>query len=146
MRAWPSPPESAATVPSKTCAASTRPNCKRSKTASVARKNLADRQHLIAKARDAAERRAKAEAAASKTRPKLLEAEEGARRAEAERTAAEAVARDALALYRLRDNDFRCERARLDLEHGLHLVLMHARAGRAHRGLDAAASDGDGAA
>ncbi len=85
-------------------------------TAIVARKNLADRQQLVAKARDAAERRARAEAGAAKTRPRLLEAEEAARRAEAERTAAEAAARDALALYRLRDNDFKCERARLDLD------------------------------
>jgi len=82
----------------------------------VARKMLSDRQQLVAKARDAAERRARAEAAAAKARPRLLEAEEKARAAEAERTAAEAASRDALALYRLRDNDFKCERARLDLE------------------------------
>jgi len=85
-------------------------------TAIVARKNLADRQQLVAKARDAAGRRARVEAGAAKARPKLLDAEEAARRAEAERADAEAAAHDALALFRLRDNDFKCERARLDLE------------------------------
>jgi hypothetical protein len=85
-------------------------------TASVARKNLNDRQALVAKARDAADRRARAEASATKTRPMLLDAEAAARTAEAEREAAERSARDALALYKLRDNDFKCERARLDLE------------------------------
>ncbi len=85
-------------------------------TAVFARKNLADRQALAARAREAAERRARVEADATKARPKLLEAEDAARKAEAERTDAEAQAKDALAQWKLRGDDFRCEHLRLELD------------------------------
>jgi hypothetical protein len=84
--------------------------------ATTTRNELAARQALLAKARAAEERRAKAEAGAAKARPKLAEAEGAAGAAEAERVAAEAAAKDAVALWKLRDEDFKCERARLDLE------------------------------
>ncbi len=84
--------------------------------ASTARNEWNARLALAAKARAAEERRAKAEASAAKARPRLLEAEALAQAVEAERVAAEAAAKDALALWKLRDEDFKCERARLDLE------------------------------
>ncbi|HEX5135586.1 MAG TPA: AAA family ATPase [Planctomycetota bacterium] len=84
--------------------------------ASTARNELHARQALASKLKAAEERRARAEAAAAKTRPKLLEAEASAQAAETARVAAEAAARDAVALWKLRDEDFKCERARLDLE------------------------------
>jgi len=84
--------------------------------ATGAKNELNARQALVTKAREAAERRARVEAEATKARPKLVEAEEALRKAEAARVAAEAAATGALALYKLRDNDFKCERARLDLE------------------------------